>query len=309
VSLPPAGTATSPPIRFRIPPGEGNRQRGIEADSDSGAPGSFTVAPPKGMSYLLRLDVSVELAPDSGPGTISIVGKANDANATEVLVRVERDDSGRLRARWYTYDLLAGQRSGPVGEGPTRVRTENYTPFNSVVPGLNSLRFGIEASGEARLSSATVLADSGLSTTLLKPARLELSTEPQDGGRMDVGEAIGIDFTIANVGDRVARDVRVGLQPLSKKASLLGRKEFLYDELTGSESGTFFVMPKREGEVKFKLVAQSSNANNPGGLLEAEIGSGDGPLASAPPWLLAALISGLAILGWRQWRRRRARAG
>jgi hypothetical protein len=309
ISLLPGRRHTSPTIRFLVPPGEGNRQRGIEADSSSGPPGSFTVAPPKGMSYLLRMEVLVEVAPDSGPGTISITGQTNGRNATEVLIRVRQDDAGRLQARWHTYDLLEGQSAGAVGDAPAHIRTENYTPYNSVVPGPNSLSFGVESTGEARLARATVLSDSGLRTTWLKPARLRLSVEPRDDGEMEIGKAIGLDFKVANIGDLVARDVRVRLRPLSKKASLLGRREYLFDRLTGVESATFFVMPKREGQVRFELAASSANANNPGGYLDGDIGSGDGPIVPGPPWLLAALISGLAILGWRRLRRGRGRPG
>ena len=309
VSLPLGAGDRSPQIPFRIPPGEGNRQRGLEPGSDSSPADSFTVAPPKGMSYLLRQDVLVEIAQDSGPGTVSVVGQTNGSNSTEVLIKVKRDGNGRLKARWYTYDLLAGEHSGVLGDRPARIRTENYTPFNSVVPGSNTLGFSVESFGEARLDSAKVLADSGISTTWLKPARINLSVDPRDDGELVVGKAIGLDIRVANVGDRVARDVRVRLRPLSKKASLLGRREYRFDELTGAESGTFFVMPKREGPVKFAFSAQSANANNPGGYLNGDISSGAGPTIPAPPWLLAALVSGLAILGWRRWRSGRGGEG
>jgi len=290
-------------ITFAVPANGGNRQ--------GTGHNAYRVPAPKGWSYLATLDVVLKIAPNSGAGVIAVSSGVNRSAGAKIEVKVPKVKPGRLsRASWNTLDLLSGYRQGPLTRGGrwTRIQTTNYLPFNSVLPGVNTLGFAFEAIGKARVADVKVLGDSGLTVTRRKPARLVLEASlPKD--ELVKGHSSKIGFVISNHGDQPARAVRVEVRSLSRKAKILGRHNYSLRELAGQKSGEFFIRPVSVGDLRVELSARSANSNQPVDILRGNAAAHPASHLGVPAWVLAVAVSACGLMAWLVWRRRRVTPG
>jgi hypothetical protein len=258
---------------------------------------------PVGPQYLLRLDIAFEVARNSGSGHVEISGEVNGSEGEEVGIDINRGPTGQIDASWGTNDQIAGIRSGKALERKAKVNVVNYLPFDSVKAGENRMTFKMKEFGAARLVRATVLSNSGIAITPLNPARLKLDSQPSVDEPV-VGEPLQIGFELKNIGNRAAHEVVVTLTPLSKNVKVVGRQEYIRKNLKNHEAGTFFVVPKRVGEIRLRLSAASSNTNKPGVWLKGNVTLRKAANAAVSPWLLGFIIviGGTLVRGI--WRRR-----
>jgi hypothetical protein len=227
---------------------------------------------------------------------------------------VSNHEDGRAVWRWGTNDLVRGPKAGAVLRDGGPVTTNNFLPFSSIHPGRNVLRFRVECPGSASLARFTILGRTRLVETETQPAHLRLiATSASDP---EAGKATRVDFRLNNVGDLPAIGVKVNVHSIDGKEIVVGRKELRYDELQGSERGSFFVIPRNAGPVRVEVGVESSNSNQPAVRLRgvsATAGASESDDDGDFPWnsLVFGAIAIMALLAFA-WLRlrvlRKARA-
>lgn len=257
--------------------------------------------------YLVRLHAGLELRSNTGNGLVYISALTNGRASNQIEVEVQRDSVCGVRLRWSVVDLLTGYRAREVCGPSIDLETTNFAQYRGIRPGSNALAFRIERIDDIEVDSVRIFPDSGISVSGLGPAKLRF--EPVTLARVvHPGTRFNLPFILRNVGDRPARNVKVGLEPVPGLDRPRARTHW-YEVIAphSSVEGVFSVKARRPGYHSLTIGA-TSTANRPAIELELPVlPRTDESGARVRRW---ALIGGLGLIGagliivWigRRWR-------
>jgi len=264
---------------------------------------------PRSLSYLIHMNLLLEVSRFSGSGVAVISGITNGCPSAQMNVHVRRRPGRTPIISWNTTELIHGIRSRRVKDRTQRLKFSNYLPFCGVKPGRTRLQFVLQKIGGIKLDRAVVLPSSGLEVS--DTYRAQLALEPDEPEQVPrVGQEFEVGFDLENIGDAPAHGVGVEILIPGDEFRIVGRRTIWFGDLTGRRSGIFRVVGKKTGEFKLELQALAANANQPVAILNGEVASPDEGRSGLPGvwltllWAAAVLISGFYFM--KMWRSRSA---
>lgn len=209
--------------------------------------------------YVLRLHLRLTLAPDSGPGTVDV--SATTDQATCALISFRAGDARRID--WTGVGIVDGVTRGSSRSGVVELRYANYLQRSGVKSGRNDLDFQLAQHGKVHVAELRIFDDSGIEYTPLSPANVRLVARAVPSVR--VGQTIVVRFTLRNVGERVARSIRVAASYPRTRLTLVASHGIRVPSLRASHSvtGSFVFHGRTAGKAPVFVAAQTSS-NHPG---------------------------------------------
>ncbi len=258
--------------------------------------------------YLIRLDLSVSFAPNTGPGSVLVSGFTRGQAGAQVEFYPGRDDDGDPIVDWGSVDLIRGQAAGRSHGTEVHLHYANYLPFRGVRPGPTALTLQVERFGRARVAEVKVGPASGIYATAASPVELSLRADIPDEGVLTAGRASRLEVEVSNESTRVARNVTVSLRPQSAHMFLDGPAQRTIQRLEGTTTTHFTLGRTRPGTLRVQVTAAAPNGSEALAVVESEVVPDGGGENDFKPWIALA-IAAVALAGVAAFIRSRKKEG
>lgn len=247
--------------------------------------------------YLIRLEATVELAPDSGPGSLVLSGFSRGQAGAQVEFTSSPSSAGEQRLYWESVDMIHGQRSGASESSTAHISYRNFLPYKGVAPGAATLAFQLERFGSIRASEVKIGSASGIYATQAGPVELKLDASAAEEV-LSAGEPAEVKVRVTNVSARPALGVSLAIQPGASQMFIDGSPQRTIERIAGNQSATatFTVGRTTPGQMRLGAVATTPSGVEAQTRLSADVSAPAREDGGAGPWLAAALAA-LAAAG------------
>lgn len=134
---------------------------------------------------------------------------------------------------------------------------DNFLQAGGVVPGVNTLSAGVEASEEVRVRRVTVFEDSGVEATRRSPPQVSLEVaEPEL--RLQAGDVSPLRFTVTNRGGYPVKVSVVNAVVAGDSVQVRGEDSWRFPTVESAAEGVLYVEALRPGP--FEVTVSVSGA-------------------------------------------------
>jgi hypothetical protein len=262
-----------------------------------------------GLSYSMRLHFRVELAANTSPGRLYVIGHTNGYESVLVECTIAGPPGNRTIG-WSTSDWLSGLKRGRTTSRVLTLDTANFLQTSGTRVGRNALGVRVEEFGNVRVNAFHVFPDSGIRLDHREPAQLHLTVRsaPQE---IRVGHRVALNFSVRNTGDYPARQVRVAAVTDGQVAEPAKPAVVNLDRVVSEAAGTVWVRAIRagHGDVGIRVTGPSNLSRT--SVARMSVGQADVPVwrrLGAKLIVFVVFVPTLAVLfGGRALERIRAR--
>lgn len=236
--------------------------------------------------YTIRLHARLRFA--RRPGECILSAATNGMTAAQIIVK-----TGRRAAQVSSVGWIQGRRLSRLSAKTARVDFRNYLQTQGPRPGRNTLTVTLDVLRGRCLDSLSVLPDSGIGATTVRPDELRLLV-PQQPIVATAGHHTKLAFALRRRGGRpdVGLDVRL-LLPEGFRA--VDRTVWHFPRIGRVGSGTFEFVPKTTGRYVLSL-SVPRRYNQPTANVQVDVVKPQSWLATRflPSLLAAVLLGGAA---------------
>ena len=267
--------------------------------------GRYRVSPRARLWYTIRLHAGFRFARE--PGECILSAATNGLTAAQIVVNTDR-----RAARVSSVGWIQGRRLSRIGGKTARIDFRNYLQTRGTRRGLNTLTVTLDVLHGRCFDSLSVLPDSGLGATTVRPDELRLLV-PQQPIVATAGRRTRLPFALRRRGGRPDGRLDVQLQ-LPEGFEAVDGTVWHFPRVGRLGEGTFEFVPKTTGRYVLSL-AVPRHYNQPTAVVQVDVVEPRSWLVSRflPSLLAAVLLAGAAAFMYatrtgRGSRRRRTRS-
>ena len=246
--------------------------------------GRYRLSPRASLWYTIRLHAGFRFARE--PGECILSAATNGMTAAQIVVETDRRGAQVSSVGW-----IQGRRLSRFSTRTARIDFRNYLQTRGTRPGLNTLAVTLEILHGRCFDSLTVLPDSGIGATTVRPDELRLLV-PQQPIVATAGRRTKLPFALRRRGGRPdgRLDVKL-LQPEGFEA--VDGTVWHFPRVGRVGSGTFEFVPKATGRYVLSL-AVPRHYNQPTAVVQVDVVKPRSWLVSR---FLPSLVAAVLLVG------------